>query len=112
DAAAVVRVGAAFDELAFDEPVDAVRHGAAGDEVLLQQALGAQLVRLARAAQGGEHVELPRLEVGGAEGVTPGAVEVARESCDTAEHLHRLEVEVAALAGPRINDAVDFIAGG
>ena len=43
--AAVVGVHAAFDQATFDEPVDPVRHGAARDKGLLQQRLGAQLVR-------------------------------------------------------------------
>ena len=94
---------------AVDEPVDAVGHRAARDERLLQQLLGAQLERLARAAQRREHVPLPRLEVAAAERVAPRAVEVAREPVDAREHLQRREVEVGALRDPRLDDAVDLV---
>ena len=94
---------------ALDEPVDAVGHGAARDERLLQQLLRAQLERLAGAAQRREHVALPRLEVAAAERVATGAVEVPREPVDARQHLEGREVEVGALRDPRLDDAVDFV---
>ena len=65
---------------ALDEPVDAVGHRAARHQRLLQQRLRAELVRRARAAQRGQHVELPRLEIGCREGrrAAPG-----RGACDS-----------------------------
>ena len=92
-----------------DEPVDAVGHRAARDEGLLQQLLRAQLERLARAAEGREHVPLPRLEVAAPERVATRPVEVAREAVDAREHLERREVEVGPLRDPCFDDAVDFV---
>ena len=92
-----------------DEPVDAVGHRAARDERLLQQCLRAQLERLARAAQGRQHVPLPRLQVAAAERVAARAVEVAREPVDAREHLERREVEIGPLRDPRFDDPIDFV---
>ena len=86
DAAPVVRVGFAPHERAVDEPVDAIGHRAARDERLLQQLLRAELERLARAAEGRQHVPLPRLEVAATERVAPRAVEVTREPVDARQH--------------------------
>src|SRR5690606_36849660 len=73
-AAAVDRVGAAVHEPTDDETVDAVGHGAAGDQGLLQELLRAQLERGARSAQGGQDVPLPALQVAAAEDLPTRAV--------------------------------------
>ena len=88
---------------AADEPVDAVGHRAARDERLLQQLLRAQLERLARAAQGRQHIPLPRLQVAAAERVAARAVEVAREPVDAREHARgaRSRGRGAARSTPR-----------
>ena len=41
-----------------------------------------------------------------------GAVQMAGEASDPAEHLERFEVQVGALALPRVDDAVDFVVCG
>ena len=105
-------IGQPLDEVAAGEAVDAVGHGAAGHQRLAQETTGRQLVRRTGAPQRRQHVELPRLDVVGAEGVAAGEVEVAGQPADPAEHLDRAEVEVAALAGPRLDQAVHFVAHG
>src|SRR5215207_7973742 len=109
DSAAVVRVGLPGHEPALDQPVDAIRHGAARDEGLLQQLLGGEAVRGAGAPERREHVELGCLELRARERLAPGAIEVLREPCDAGEHLQRREVEVGALALPVVDDPVDLV---
>src|SRR5690606_13686423 len=96
-------------EAALDEPVDAVGHGAARDEGLLQQRLRARVERRALAAEGREHVELPRFEPRAREGVAPRTIEVLREPGDAREHLQGREVELRMRALPRGDDAVDLV---
>lgn len=60
-------------------------------------------------AEGGQDVELPRLEVARGEGGLPSAVEVLREAADPRQDVERGEVEIGALAVPGVDDAVDFV---
>ena len=80
--------------------------------VAWSSASGAELVRSAGPAQGGEHVELPGLEVVRGEDPAPGPVQVTREPGDPAEHLQRLDVEVRAFRAPGLDEPVDFILHG
>jgi hypothetical protein len=107
--APVARVGQPVDQAASGEPVDPVGHGAAGDQGLVQQATGGELVRRARPAQRRQHVELPRLDPVRREGLPPGAVEQPGQPADPAEHLHRGQVEVGPLAVPRLDQLVDLV---
>src|SRR5690606_8925251 len=109
DAAPVVRISVALHEAALDEPVDAVGHGAARDEGLLQQCLRARVERRALAAEGREHVELPGFEPRAREGVAPRSIEVLREPGDAREHLQGREVEPRMRALPRGDDPVDLV---
>ena len=109
-AAAIAGIGQPLDQAPAGEAVDAVGHGAAGHEGLAQEPAGGELVRRTRTPQRGQHVELPRLDVVGGEGVAAGQVEVAGQPGDAAEDLHRTEVEVAALARPGLDQAVHFVA--
>ena len=110
--APVARVGQPVDQAAPGESVDPVGHGAAGDQGLVQQAPGGELVRRARPAQGREHVELPWLDPVRREGLPSGAVEQPGQPADPAEHLHRGQVEVGPLAVPRLDQLVDLVAHG
>jgi hypothetical protein len=78
--ATIVRVGLTLHQLARHEAVDTVRHGAAGDERLRDQAAGGEMVRRSGATQRREDVELPGVEVVRGEGLLAGAVEVPREA--------------------------------
>ena len=108
-AAPVVGVGVALDEAAGGQPVDPVGHRAAGHQGLAEQPAGGELVRRPGAAQRGEHVELPRLD--------PWAVNASRRARsrwrasrrDPAEHRDRRQVEVGALARPRLDQLVDLV---
>lgn len=105
----VVWVGVPLDEAALDEPVDAVGHGAARDEGLLQQRFGARVERRPFAAERREHVELPRLQPRAREGVAPGSVEMLGEAPHAREHLQGREVERRMRALPCSDDAVDLV---
>jgi hypothetical protein len=107
--APVVRVGMALDEVAALEPVDPVGHGAAGDQGLLDELAGGQLVGVACSAQCREHIELPALEAVLGEGRPTGEVEAPREPGDAGQDFQRRHVEVGALATPRRHDAVDVV---
>ncbi len=109
-AAPVAGVGGALHEATLGEPVDPVGHGAAGDHRLAQQRARGELVGLARPAQRGEHVELPRLDRVGGEGVAPGLVEQPGQPAHPAEHLDRGEVEIGAFAVPGLDQLVDLVA--
>ena len=111
-AAPVGRVGEPLDVAPRGQPVDAVGHRAAGHERGAQQPPGRELVGLAGPAQRGEHVELPRLDVVRGEGAFAGQVEVAGEPADPAEDLDGREVEVGALARPRLDQVVDLVPHG
>ena len=111
-AAPVLRVGQPLDEAARGEPVDAVGHRAAGHEGLAQQRDRGELVRRPGAAQRGQHVELPRLDAVGGEGVAAGQVEVAGQPADPREDLDGREVEVAAFAPPGLDQVVHLVPHG
>src|SRR5690606_29050572 len=91
------------------EPVHPVGHGAAGHQRLAQQPAGGELVRVARAAQGREHVELPGLDVVRGEGVAASQVEVTGQPRDPGEHLDGCEVEVASFTTPRLDQVVHLV---
>lgn len=76
DAAPVVGVIFAVHQPTLDEPVDAVGHGAARDQSLLQKLLRAELERLARAAQSRQHIPLPRLKFAPAERIASRPIEM------------------------------------
>src|SRR5690606_677515 len=107
--AAVLRVRAAPYQPGRGEPVDAVRHRARGDERGPQQLAGAQLVRRARPAQRGEHVELPRLQPVLGERGPARPVEVLGEPGHPAEHVQRAHVEVRPLLAPGPDQPVDLV---
>lgn len=79
DAPPVAGVGEPFDEALLGEPVDAVGHGARGDQGLGQELAGGELVGRAGPAERGEDVELPGLQLVLGEGEPTGAVEVPGE---------------------------------
>ena len=109
DAAAVLGVGVALDVPARGEPVDPVRHRPAGHQGLAQQPAGGELVRRTGAPQRGQDVELPRLDPVVGERLPAGEVEVAGQPRDPAEDGDRRQVEVAALARPRLDQLVDLV---
>ena len=111
-AAAVVGVGEALDEAPGGEPVDPVRHGAAGHQRLLDQPPGGELVVAAGPAERGQDVELPQLDRELRERVAARQVEVPREPGDAAEDRDGRQVEVGALAGPSLGELVDLVAHG
>ena len=110
-AATVGRIRLPADEPAPLEAVDAVRHRAAGDEGLGAELTWGERVGRAGAAQGGEDVELPRLEGVAGEGLASGEVEVPGEPGHPGEDLQGGDVEVRALALPGRGDAVDLVCG-
>src|SRR5690606_9459098 len=67
---------------------------------------------LARAAQGGQDVELPRIQLRPGEGAAAHQVEVTREAGHPGQHLERRHVEVWAFAAPGRDDAVDLVRRG
>ena len=77
--------------------------------VLGHQRAGRELVRRAGAAQCGEHVELPRLEVVRLERGAACTVEVTGQPGDAREHVERRDVEVGSFARPRRDDRVDLV---
>src|SRR4051812_34063727 len=105
----VIGIGVALDESASAETVDPVRHGAAGDQGLVQQAPRRELVRRARAAQRGQHVELPLLDPVGGERVAPGELQAPGQPADAAEHRDRREVELVPLAAPGLEQLVHLV---
>ncbi|GAA2908739.1 hypothetical protein GCM10020221_01030 [Streptomyces thioluteus] len=70
---------------------------------------GRELVGRPGPAQRGQHVELPGLQLVLCEGQSTGAVEVASEPADPAEHLQRLHVEVRALPAPCCDQPIDLV---
>jgi len=97
-------------ELALDEARDAVRHRAAGDVGRSGKLPGRQPVRLARAPERRQHVELERSQpVRGKRGVTGRRV-AARDPAHAAEDLHDIDLEVRPLPPPRSDDLVDLVA--
>ena len=107
--ATVVRIGAALHQPACYQPVDSVRHRAAGHQRLGDEPAGREVVGPARPAQCGEHVELPGLELVRGERLLAGAVEVAGEARDAAEHLHGRDVDIRTLSFPGLDDGVDLV---
>ena len=79
--------------------------------VCRSRAPGRELVRRPRAAQRGQDVELPRLDRLRAERRPPRQVEQPGQPGDPAEHLDGGEVEVGALAVPRLDELVDLVPG-
>ena len=61
------------------------------------------------ATQRRQHVELPRLQLVRRERLPPGEVEVTRQPGDPGQHAHRVDVEVGALALPRLDQPVDLV---
>ncbi len=107
--AAVVGIGAAVHEATAGEPVDAVGHRAAGHQRLVQQPARGELVGPAGPAQSGEYVELPRLELVGGKRLATRAVEVAGQPGDSAENVHRRDIEVGTFPLPRLDQPVDLV---
>jgi hypothetical protein len=70
---------------------------------------GGELIGLAGAAQGRQHVELRRLEVVIGEGLLAGPVEVEREPGDAAEHVHGRDVHVRTFPLPCRDQAIDIV---
>lgn len=66
---------------------------------------------MAGAAQRGQDVECPRLQVVAEEGFAAGEVEVSGEPTDAGEHQHRGGIQIWALGDPRRDDAIDFVGG-
>ena len=112
DRAPVVRVAVAADEAAGDEAVDAVGHRPGGHAGRPDQGAGGGAVGRARAAQRGQHVELPALEPVPAERGGAGAVHVPGQPVDPGEDLHGRGVEVGPFAAPGVDEVVDLVLGG
>ncbi len=110
--ASVPRVGQPLHEPPGGQSVHPVGHGAAGHQGLAQQPSRGQLVGVAGPAQGGQHVELPDLDLVRGEGVLAGQVEVPGEPADPAEDLDRGQVEVGTLARPCLHQLVDLVSHG
>ncbi len=106
---AVARVGETLDQVSGGEPVHAVRHGAAGDQGLLEQSPRREFVRRPGATQRGQDVELPGLDLLLVEGLLAGPIEMTGESRDATEHLDRCEFEIRSLASPGLDQVVDFV---
>lgn len=109
DEAAVARVGVPRNEPSQREPIEPTGHGAGGDVGERAQLAGGQLERLTGAAQGGQNVELVRLQTVLDERVGPARVQDGRQSADTRQHLQRRDVEVRTLAAPGRDDLVHFV---
>ena len=91
------------------EPVDAVRHRTAGHHGLADEPAGSECVGVAGATQGRQHVELPRLQAVFGEGVPASEIQVAGQASDSAQHLHRGNVEVWTLALPGVDEPVHLV---
>src|SRR5699024_10861866 len=109
--ATITGVGAAFDPAARDQAVDAIGHGAAGHERLLEQRRGGELIRLTRAPEGGEHVEGPALDAVIGEARLAREVQLPGQTRDAGEDLHRRDVEIWTLVSPGCDYSVHFVHG-
>ena len=109
DTAAVALVGHPLDEPICLEPVDAAGRRAARDHRRVGQRGGRQQVRIAAAAERGQHVEAGRVEAVRLEVHRQLAVEHARRARDAPDDAHRAGVEVWTLARPRREDSVDLV---
>ena len=68
-----------------------------------------QLERVTGAAQGGQHVELVRLQTVLDERGRPAIIEPSGDARDPREDLHRLDIEIGALAVPGLDQQVDLV---
>jgi hypothetical protein len=84
DPSLVPRVRLPADQAGLGQPVDPVGHGARGDQGGAEQRARRQLERRPLPTQGGQHVELPRLEAVVGERATPRDVQVPGEAGDPA----------------------------
>src|SRR5699024_12466140 len=87
--ATIPRVAAALDPAACDEPVDAIGHGAAGHERLLEQRRRGELIRLTPAPEGGAHVEGPALDAVLGEARLARKVQLPGQTREAGEAPHR-----------------------
>ena len=92
------------------QPIDAVGDRAGRHHRLAHQLAGGQLVRLARAAQRGQHVVHPVLEAEAGEVLGEPAVEQPGQPRDPADHPDRRDVEVGPTAAHCSTIAVDGVA--
>ena len=111
DPASVVGVLESLDESDLFKAVDAVGHRARGHQRLRQQCTGGKLVRRAGSTERGEDVERPGLQVMRGKGRSAGAIKVAGQAADSAEHFKRCRIKVGAFATPGLDEAIEFIAG-
>ncbi len=75
----------------------------------MEELTGREPVRRSGAAQRGQHVELPILQIMGAERTRAEAVQAAGQSANPREHLHRRKIEIRTFPSPGLDDGVDLI---
>ena len=109
DAAPIIGVILPDDQASPGEAIYPIGHGARCDERFAYQLTRRQPVWRSRAAQRCQYVEFPRLQIMSAEDIRPETVEVASQPADPGQHLHRRNIDVGALALPRIDDGVDLV---
>ena len=75
----------------------------------MKQLTGREPVRRSGAAQRGQHVELPILQIMGAERIRAEAVQAPGQPADPREHLHWRNIEIRTFPSPGLDDGVDLI---
>src|SRR5690606_30194721 len=112
DTAPVTGVREAFHQVLLGQPVDAVGHGARGDEGLREKLSGGELVRGPGPAQRRQDVELPGFQAVLGERQPTGTVQMPGEPAHPAEHFEWFHVEVRALPAPRCDQPIDLVLHG
>ena len=108
-AATVDVVGAALDETATGQRVEAVRHGGGADHRRPDQLRGAQFVRRLGAAEGRQHVELPARQPGAVEGARPQSREPVRDAPESRHDIEGGEVDVGEPTRPGVDEEIHLV---
>jgi hypothetical protein len=111
DAASIIGVILPRHKPSVGESVHPIRHCSRGDESLAQQLPRRKPVRRPRAAECSQHIELPGLQIMGAERIRAEPVQVPREPADPGEDFHWRHVKIRAFSPPGLHDGVDLISG-
>ena len=75
----------------------------------MEELTGREPVRRSSAAQRGQHVELPILQIMRAERTRAEAVQAPGQPANPREHLHRRKIEIRTFPSPGLDDGVDLI---
>jgi hypothetical protein len=109
EAAAVIRVGQALDQLTLAQLLQPIGHCPGREQERPAEDCRREAVRKARAAECRQHIELTDSESIAAEQGADILLEIPRHAEDAADGGHRREIEVRPLPRPLFHDLVDMV---